>query len=157
MLLNPPPPRPHDEFTSSALPLGKPMHTGDASVVSSIPAHLQLRAPRSPNRVHTAEQVDIGIPSVYGSVGYLPSMMSHNPSVVSPDPDTREAGHDRTNSEVLDLLVGHAADHHDAGTVAEDRKGKGKEVTTNTDAGALPGNGNGTDGPGSARTRVSMG
>lgn len=165
VLLNPPPPRPHQEFTSSNLPLGKPMERSDASVVSSIPAHLHLKAPRSPNRVNH-ENVDIGIPSVYGSVGYLPSMVSQNPSMVAGEPIA--SGHDRSTSEALDVLMGQGGQADGLVSVVEDRKGKGKEGSRRVwdeDRGAwvdLPAvqgnvNGSGSDRPGSTRTRVSLG
>lgn len=150
---NPPsPPAPNQEFTSSSLPLGQPMtSTTTGSVLSIIPAHLQLRTPKSPNRVQGAEQVDIGVPSVYGSVGYLPSMVSHNPtpSMIMPEPHPGPAGypaiptrgeedgpgqgHSRSPSEALDFLMGHTSATgngvRDEGSELprEDKKGKGKE------------------------------
>lgn len=188
ILLNQQPPQTHQEFTSSALPLGKPMSTDGGSAVSSILAHLRLRGPRSPNRVNNAEAVDIGMASVHGSLGYIPSMMSQNPSVLSPDATTVNANatHQRSASEALDLLMGnsHGRDpSHDTNgqttpmpmpePVVEDRKGKGKEGAKRVwdeDKGAwadhpIPTTANsssqreraGSDGPGSARTRISMG
>jgi hypothetical protein len=68
------------------LPLGEPIGREDASQVSFVPAYLPLQSPRSPNRVNQPEQVDIGIPSVHGSLGYIPSMMSQAPSAISHDP-----------------------------------------------------------------------
>lgn len=171
VLMNTPPPRPNQEFTSSSLPLGKPMTSGDASVVSSIPAHLQLKTPRSPNRVNHAESVDIGIPSVHGSVGYLPSMVSANPSMIAPEP--MPTGHDRSASEALDRLMGRGGGpqaidgaKQGGGAGVGDRKGKGKEGSKGVwdedkgawvDLPAAQGNGNGSGAPGSSRTRVSMG
>lgn len=196
----PPPPPPHQEFTSSSLPLGQPMtSTTTGSVLSIMPAHLQLRTPRSPNRVQGAEVVDIGVPSVYGSVGYLPSMVSHNPtpSMFMPEPHPGpegypavsgqsqaqeqgrgngiEQGHSQSRSEALDFLMGHTSGNglrdDDPGLPREDKKGKGKEGSKRVwdenrgvwvdesllGQGVVPANGGGADGPGSARTRVTMG
>jgi len=140
------------------------MTTDDNSAVSSIPTHLPLKTPRSPNRVNQ-ERVDIGIPSVHGSLGYIPSMMSFAPSQVSHDPMP-------TNSKPqIEAAVNGEEKYDDAlshmpgglGLATEDRKGKGKEGARRVwdeDRGVwvemVTPHSIGPDGPGSARTRISL-
>ena len=84
-------------------------------------------------------------------------------------------GYEGSPNEALDALLGNGSGQDDISGPKEgglvDRKGKGKEATdvraegtgvhgnglsNVVGAGSLNGNGNGADGPGSARTRVSM-
>jgi hypothetical protein len=160
--------------TTLPLPLGSPIAGDEVSQVSSIPAYLPLKQPQSPNRVNQAERVDIGIPSVHGSLGYMPSMMSFAPSTHDPMPPANDHDHSRhhtngterrgdfdpNDQERYDDSLSHMPGGLNAG---EDRKGKGKEgarrvwdeergvwVEGITPKSVRP------DGPGSARTRVSI-
>jgi len=155
------------------MPLGKPMTTDDNSAVSSIPTHLPLKTPRSPNRVNQ-KRVDIGIPSVHGSLGYIPSMMSFAPSQVSHDPMPTNSNPPIENGTQRDFdprAVNGEEQYDDAlshmpgglGLAKEDRKGKGKEGARRVwdeDRGVwvemVTPHSIGTDGPGSARTRISL-
>jgi len=152
------------------LPLGNPIARDEVSQVSSIPSYLPLKSPRSPNRVNQAERVDIGIPSVHGSLGYMPSMMSFAPSTHDPMPSgtehsrrpTHETGgdFDPNDQEKYDDILSHMPGGLALG---EDRKGKGKEGARRVwdeergvwVDGITP-KSIGPDGPGSARTRVSI-
>jgi hypothetical protein len=149
------------------------MTSDDDSAVSSIPTHLPLKTPRSPNRVNQ-ERVDIGIPSVHGSLGYIPSMMSFAPSQVSHDPmptnfnppieDGRERDFDPAavnGEEMYDDTLSHMPGG--LGLATEDRKGKGKEGARRVwdeDRGVwvemVTPHSIGPDGPGSARTKISL-
>lgn len=164
------------------LPLGNPIAREDTSVVSSIPTYLPIQDSRSPNRLHRPEHVDIGIPSVHGSLGYIPSMMSQAPSVISHDPmpgaGARHGhGHGDAQGQLGDTEAEGQGGYEGTkplmpgGRAMEDRKGKGKEGARRVwdeDRGvwvegvAAHGTGNGAasgnaaDGPGSARTKVSL-
>jgi hypothetical protein len=167
------------QLNTNSLPLGNPMTAMDeTSAVSSIPTHLPLKTPRSPNRVNKAERVDIGIPSVHGSLGYIPSMMSFAPSHVSHDPmpsntnnqqfDTDDMGAERdfnpatvNGGERYDDTLSHMPGG--LASAPEDRKGKGKEGARRVwdeDRGVwvegVTPHSIGPDGPGSARTKISL-
>ena len=160
-------------MNTASLPLGRPINHDDTSAVSSIPTLLPLKSPRSPNRVNQAERVDIGIPSVHGSLGYMPSMMSFAPSQVSHNP--MPTAHDDTIIGIgrdFDPAAVNVQEQYDdtlshmPGGLApalEDRKGKGKEGARRVwdeDRGVwvegITPHSVGPDGPGSARTRISL-
>jgi hypothetical protein len=147
------------------------MTTDDNSTVSSIPTHLPLKTPRSPNRVNQ-ERVDIGIPSVHGSLGYIPSMMSFAPSQVSHDPMPANSNPRVENGREWDFdpaavsgeeQYDDALSHMPGGLATEDRKRKGKEGARRVwdeDRGVwvemVTPHSIGPDGPGSARTKISL-
>jgi hypothetical protein len=161
------------QLNTTNIPLGNPMTTDDNSAVSLIPTYLPLKTPRSPNRVNQ-ERVDIGIPSVHGSLGYIPSMMSFAPSQVSHDPmptnsnppiengtqrdfDPRAVNGEEKYDDTLSHMPG------GLGLATEDRKGKGKEGARRVwdeDRGVwvemVTPHSIGPDGPGSARTKISL-
>jgi hypothetical protein len=152
--------------------LGNPMSSEDTSAVSSIPTYLPLKTPRSPNRVNKAERVDIGIPSVHGSLGYIPSMMSFAPSQISHDPmptknqatDVRDFDPATVNGEErYDDALSHMPGGPAPAVGGEDRKGKnieGARRVWDEDRGVwvegVTPHSVGPDGPGSARTRISL-
>jgi hypothetical protein len=161
------------QLNTTNMPLGKPMTTNDNFAVSLIPTHLSLKTPRSPNRVNQ-ERVDIGIPSVHGSLGYIPSMMSFAPSHVSHDPMPTNSHPQVENGRERDFdpsAVNGEKKYDDTlshmpgglGLATEDRKGKGKEGARRVwdeDRGAwvemVTPHSIGPDGPGSARTKISL-
>lgn len=162
------------QLSTTHIPLGKPMSTDDTSAVSSIPTYLPLKTPRSPNRVNQAERVDIGIPSVHGSLGYIPSMMSFAPSQNSHDPmpttSQQQSVYQNGGERDFDPAAVNGEERYDdalshmpGGLAPEDRKGKGKEGARRVwdedrgvwVEGATP-HSIGPDGPGSARTRISL-
>lgn len=167
------------DLNTANLPLGNPMSQGDTSAVSSIPTHLPLKSPRSPNRVNQAERVDIGIPSVHGSLGYIPSMMSFAPSQVSHNPMPTANANDSMSGPGPDLdpasvngqeRYDDSLSHMPGGLAPafEDKigkgKGKGREGARRVwdeDRGVwvegVTPYSIGPDGPGSARTRISLG
>jgi hypothetical protein len=163
--------------TNLPLSLGNPIARDEVSQVSSIPAYLPLKQPQSPNRVNQAERVDIGIPSVHGSLGYMPSMMSFAPSTYDPMPSANDHDHSRqpiTENQMTERRgdfdpndqerYDDSLSHMPGGlALGEDRKGKGKEGARRVwdeergvwVEGITP-KSIGPDGPGSARTRVSI-
>jgi hypothetical protein len=142
------------QLDSTNIPLGNPMTSDDNSAVSSIPTYLPLKSPRSPNRVNQ-ERVDIGIPSVHGSLGYIPSMMSFAPSQVSHDPMPTNSNQQNENGTQrdIDLAAVNGEEKYDdalshmpggLGLATEDRKRKGKEGARRVwdeDRGSLGGDG----------------
>jgi len=161
-------------LNTANIPLGRPITTDETSAVSSIPTYLPLKTPRSPNRVNQAERVDIGIPSVHGSLGYIPSMMSFDPSHVShnPVPTDSHTQYDDGRGRDFDPAVVSGEERYDdalshmpggLGLATESRKGKGKEGARRVwdeDRGVwvemVTPHSIGPDGPGSARTKISL-